>query len=197
MSDVAALVDRLELERFALIGTSMGGIIAMAYATAHGHRLKSLVINDIGPEAEAGTQRITQTVGARPDSFANLAEAMKYCAENAPILAARPQEDQHELALGVLREAADGRWLWKMDPAYITQRVTRGAPARPALWPTLAALDCPTQVIWGATSDVLGEAQARRMVETLPKGELVAVPGVGHAPTLVEPESLAAIERLL
>src|SRR5580700_8424792 len=68
MSDVAALVDRLELERFALIGTSMGGVIAMAYAGAHPGRLKSLVINDIGPEAEAGTQRITQTVGARPAS---------------------------------------------------------------------------------------------------------------------------------
>jgi len=196
MSDVAALVNRLELEKFALIGTSMGGIIAMAYATDHGHRLQSLVINDIGPDPEAGTQRITQTVGSRPDSFASLAEAMKYRADNSPILAARPQEDQHELALGVMREA-EGRWLWKMDPAYITQRVTRGAPIRPKLWPTLAALACPTLVIWGTTSDVLGEAQARRMAATLPHGELVRVPGIGHAPTLVEPECLAALERLL
>ncbi|MGC2413051.1 MAG: alpha/beta hydrolase, partial [Stellaceae bacterium] len=54
-----------------------------------------------------------------------------------------------------------------------------------------------TQIIWGTDSDVLSETQARRMVETLPKGELVAVPGVGHAPTLVEPEALAALERLL
>jgi pimeloyl-ACP methyl ester carboxylesterase len=52
-------------------------------------------------------------------------------------------------------------------------------------------------VVWGTDSDVLLEAQAQRMTETLPRGELVAVPGVGHAPTLVEPESLAAIERLL
>jgi pimeloyl-ACP methyl ester carboxylesterase len=52
-------------------------------------------------------------------------------------------------------------------------------------------------VVWGTDSDVLLEAQARRMAETLPRGELVAVPGVGHAPTLVEPESLSALERLL
>ena len=51
--------------------------------------------------------------------------------------------------------------------------------------------------MWGTDSDVLSEAQARRMTAALPKGELVAVPGVGHAPTLVEPEALAAIERLL
>ena len=49
----------------------------------------------------------------------------------------------------------------------------------------------------GLDSDVLSEAQARRMAETLPRGELVAVPGVGHGPTLVEPAAFAAIERLL
>jgi pimeloyl-ACP methyl ester carboxylesterase len=35
------------------------------------------------------------------------------------------------------------------------------------------------------------------MVKALPRGELVAVPGVGHAPTLVEPVVLAAMERFL
>ena len=39
-SDLAALVDQLELARFALIGTSMGGIIAMTYAADHADRLK-------------------------------------------------------------------------------------------------------------------------------------------------------------
>jgi pimeloyl-ACP methyl ester carboxylesterase len=195
--DLGAFVDRLELRRFTLIGTSMGGIIAMAYIAAHGGRLNGLVLNDIGPDAEAGTQRITQTVGARPDSFASLDEALAYRRTISPITAARPPEDQRELALGVLKQAAGGRWVWKMDPAYVTQRVTRGAPVRPAAWPSLAALQCPTLVVWGTDSDVLLEAQARRMAETLPRGELVAVPGVGHAPILVEPESLAAIERLL
>jgi len=52
-------------------------------------------------------------------------------------------------------------------------------------------------VVWGTESDVLSEAQARRMVEVLPCGELVAVPGVGHAPTLVELVALAALERFL
>jgi pimeloyl-ACP methyl ester carboxylesterase len=46
-------------------------------------------------------------------------------------------------------------------------------------------------------SDVLSEGQAQRMVEALPHGELVSVPGVGHAPTLVEPVAIAALERFL
>jgi pimeloyl-ACP methyl ester carboxylesterase len=197
MSDLAALVDSLGIERFVLIGTSMGGIIAMAYAAQHADRLRGLVLNDIGPEVEAGSSRITGLVRSRPADFASLDEAIEYRRQTSPITAARPLEDQRETALGVLRQQPDGRWAWKMDPVYIAQRIARGAPARPQLWPALETLPCPTLVIWGTDSDVLSEAQAGRMVGALPKGELVAVPGVGHAPTLVEPAALTALERFV
>ena len=144
--DLVEFAARLGLEEFVLIGTSMGGIIAMAYAAEHTDRLSGLVINDIGPDTEAGSQRITGLVGSRPDEFASLEEAMAYRREVSLIVAGRSAEDQRELALGVLRRRPDGRWVWKMDPAYIEQRVKRGAPARPALWPALQALTCPTLV---------------------------------------------------
>ena len=60
VSDLAEFVDQLGLVRFTLIGTSMGGIIAMAYAGAYSERLLCLVINDIGPDVEAGVQRVTK-----------------------------------------------------------------------------------------------------------------------------------------
>jgi esterase len=197
IGDLAAVVDKLGLSRFALIGTSMGGIIAMAYAGAHPDRLTHLVINDIGPDAEVGSQRITQMVGSRPDEFGTLDDAMAYRRQMSPIVAGRTLDDQRELALGVLRQRPDGRWIWKMDPAYIQQRVKIGPPERPALWPALQRVTCPTLVVWGRDSDVLSEAQARRMVDTLADGELVTVPGVGHAPTLVEPAVVPALERFL
>jgi pimeloyl-ACP methyl ester carboxylesterase len=175
----------------------MGGIIAMAYAGAHPERLVRLVINDIGPDAEVGSQRITQMVGDRPEEFASLEDAIAYRRLVSPITARRSEEDQRELALGVLRQQPDGRWVWKMDPAYIRQRVQQGPPPRPALWPALQRIPCPTLVVWGRESDVLSEAQARRMVDVLPQAELVTVPSVGHAPTLMEPVALAALERFL
>ena len=195
--DLAALVDQLGIGRFVLIGTSMGGVIAMVYASQYADRLRGLVLNDIGPDVEAGSGRITGLVRSRPADFANLDEAMQYRREISSITAARPLADQEETARGVLSERPDGRWAWKMDPAYIEQRVKRGAPARPPLWPTLETLPCATQIVWGTDSDVLSEAQAKRMVAALPRGELVSVPGVGHAPTLVEPPVLAALDRLL
>jgi len=192
--DLAALIDRLGIDRFVLIGTSMGGVISMVYASQHADRLRGLVLNDIGPDVEAGSGRITGLVRSRPEDFASLEEAMQYRRQTSPITAARPPEDQRETARGVL---PDARWAWKMDPAYIEQRIARGPPVRPPLWPVLETLPCPTLVIWGTDSDVLSEAQAKRMAAALPKGELVAVPGVGHAPTLVEPPILAALDRLL
>ncbi len=197
VGDLAGFVDQLGLTRFTLIGTSMGGIIAMAYAEAHAERLVTLVINDIGPDVEEGSQRITQTVGSRPKDFPTLEDAMAYRREMSPVTASRPMADQRELALGVLRQRPDGRWAWKMDPAYIQQRVQHGAPPRPALWAVLRSLPCPTMVVWGTESDVLSEAQAKRMVEALPRGELVTVPGVAHAPTLVEPVVLTGLEHFL
>ena len=196
-SDLAAFAKQLGLEKFVLIGTSMGGIIAMAYAAEHAERLLGLVINDIGPDAEAGTQRITQTVGSRPDEFATLEDAMAYRRATSPVTARRSAEDQRELALGVLRRGAGGKWGWKMDPAYIRQRVEHGPPARPPLWPALQALGCPALVVWGTESDVLSGAQALRMVDVLPRAELVRVAGIGHAPTLVEPVVLTALDRFL
>jgi esterase len=177
VSDLAKLVDQLGLTRFTLIGTSMGGIIAVAFAAAHAARLAGLVINDIGPDVEGGSQRITQTVGSRPEEFETLEAAMVYRREVSPVTATRPMSDQREVALGVLRQRTDGRWVWKMDPAYIRQRVQHGAPPRPALWPVLKSLPCPTLVVWGTESDVLLEAQARRMVGVLPRGAFSQRPG--------------------
>jgi pimeloyl-ACP methyl ester carboxylesterase len=136
-------------------------------------------------------------VSTRPDSFSTFDAALAYGREISPIFAARSGEDQEELGRGVLKQDANGQWVWKMDPAYIERRVKLGAPVRPALWPALEKLQCPTLVIWGTESDVLSEGQARRMARTLPNGKLVAVPGVGHAPTLSEPAALWAIEQML
>src|SRR5436305_5655061 len=105
--DLAGLADALDFERFVLVGTSMGGIVAMAYAAQHAERLRGLVINDIGPDTEAGSNRITGLVGSRPADFASLDEAMEYRRQTSPITAARPLEDQRETALGVLRQQAD------------------------------------------------------------------------------------------
>src|SRR3989442_13253676 len=175
----------------------MGGPMARVYPGARPKRVARLVTNDIGPAREAGSQRIMDLVARRPVEFATLEEAMAYRRQVSPVVASRAESDQRELALGVLRRRPDGQWIWKMDPAY-TRPPTSGSPApRPNLWPVLERLTCPTLAGWGTESDVLPEAQARRMVEVLPTGELVRVPGVAHAPALIEPVVVNAFDRVL
>jgi pimeloyl-ACP methyl ester carboxylesterase len=52
-------------------------------------------------------------------------------------------------------------------------------------------------VLRGELSDLLSVETARRMGETVPDADIVTVPATGHTPNLEEPESLAALDRLL
>ena len=196
-SDLIGLVGVLGLQRFTLVGTSMGGRISMHYAAQYADKLQRLVLNDIGPDSEAGSDRITRGAASRPTSFATLDEAIAYRAANLPAMAKASPEDQRESAIYALREGPDGRWTWKHDPAIDQQRVRDGARGYPELWGVLAGLQCPTLLLWGTVSDVLSEAQANKIIATLPKGTLAPVPGVGHAPTLNEPAAVAALEPFL
>ena len=73
-----------------------------------------------------------------------------------------------------------------------------GNEAGPDMWRALAVLtSVPTLIVRGAKSDVLSATTAARMAETLDDGELVTIAGVGHTPTLGEPEAEAGIDRLL
>src|ERR1043165_5550450 len=95
-------------------------------AADHGDRLNALIINDIGPDVEAGSNRIPGMVGIRPDAFTTFEAALAYRRESSPITAARPVEDQEEQGRGVLKQDAGGQWGWKMEPAYIERRIQQG-----------------------------------------------------------------------
>ena len=133
-ADLAAFVDALGLTRFTLVGTSMGGRISMHYAANHPDRLERLVLNDIGPDSEAGSARITAVGASRPSSFASLDEAVTYRAHTVPAMAKALAEAQREAALYVLRQRPDGHWVWKHDPAIDQQRARDGAQGYPELW---------------------------------------------------------------
>ena len=85
----------------------------------------------------------------------------------------------------------------KIAEPLATPSPTTGA-APPDLWPCWRALaGRPVLVLRGALSDILAPETATRMIAEVPRAELVTLPRLGHAPTLDEPEAVAAIERLL
>jgi pimeloyl-ACP methyl ester carboxylesterase len=72
------------------------------------------------------------------------------------------------------------------------------AKAAPPLWGLLAGLDgVPAAATRGEHSDLLSPATHMRMAELVRELDAVTVVDRGHAPFLDEPESAAAIDRLL
>jgi len=197
-SDLAAMLDALGIEKPTLIGTSMGGVISMMFAGGWPDRVERLVLNDIGPEIDpAGSARIASYVSESPDSFANLDEVAEYYRKNYPAMARMGRSELREMVKWSVKPDAGGGLTWKMDPAI--RRPIRGGASqqRLDLWVPFARIMCPVLVIRGAESDILSPLTARQMRTAHTGVTVVEIPGVGHAPSLVEPESLAALRTFL
>ncbi len=184
VADVIALADALRIERFALLGLSMGGRTAMNLAATHPQRVERLVVVDIGPQvAAAGAARISSGV-AVSDTFASPEEA--FAAARAAN--ATPPEDElwHRTRNNLLLQA-DGTWTWRYDVALRRGGSQLPRPDVAGQWAMLASITAPTLLVRGELSDVLDVADADRMVATIPTCAMVTVPGAGHSVPLDQP----------
>jgi pimeloyl-ACP methyl ester carboxylesterase len=195
-ADLAGLLDELRVERITLIGTSMGGMISILFAGGYPHRVEKLILNDIGPDIDpAGIARIGSYVGESPSEFNNLPEVAAYYRANYPAMSNIPEAELVEQVKWSVKPAGNGKLTWKMDPQI---RKPMRTAARPLdMWVPFARIEAPTLVIRGAESDILAARTVERMKSVAPHVESVEIPGVGHAPTLREPKSLAAILKFL
>jgi len=195
-ADLAGLLDELKIERVTLLGTSMGGMISMLFAGGYPPRVEKLVLNDIGPDIDPiGIARIGGYVGESPTEFNNLQEVAAYYRANYPAMGNIPEPQLLEQVKWSVKPTDDGKLTWKMDPQI---RKPMRTAARPLdMWVPFARIEAPVLVIRGAESDILAARTVERMKSVVRSVESVEVPGVGHAPSLMEPESLAAITKFL
>lgn len=200
VQDVERLLTDLGQPRFVAIGTSLGGIMTMIMAPTHQNKLAGAVLNDIGPEIEAaGLDRIRGYVGSG-GNHPTWVHAARALAENQG--AAFPDyglEDWLGMAKRLFRLNNNGRVVLDYDMRIAEPLRIPGGEAGVDLWPLMAAFrSIPTLILRGELSDLMSEATAERMkAEIGEEAELVTVARVGHAPTLNEPEAVAAIDRLL
>ncbi|HEV2300893.1 MAG TPA: alpha/beta hydrolase [Stellaceae bacterium] len=194
--DVRGFVDALGLERFVLVGMSLGAINALAFAEGHADRLSALVLIDAGPNVRRGGSR-------RIRDFVNgVAEAPSLEAIIERALAFNPRRDPEILRRSLMhnlrRTEADG-WAWKYDRRRFQALDQESHQAeRRALAGHLDRVICPTLVVRGGDSDVFFEEDARELAQALPRGQHVTIPNAGHTVQGDNPKDLvAALRRFL
>lgn len=173
--DLDAVIERLKLAAFALIGFSMGGRNAMGLASRHPAKVSRLVIVEAGPERpRPGASQARQFM-----SGADLASSVEDFVERAiRFNPRRSREALRESLLHNLRQLPGGAWTWKYDP--ILRDPNRRLSPWGDLWQALAKIGCPTLIVRGADSPVLPPEQAARMVETIPDARIVTISAAGH-----------------
>lgn len=195
LADTLDLLVAAGIERAGIVGTSRGGLIAMALAAARPGAVAGVVLNDIGPEISGtGLARIKSYVGSIPEQpdWRSAARFLRRMAGDA--FPGRNEEAWLTQARKIFVER-DGRIVPDFDPglARTLDSVDLTRPL-PTLWHQFDALaGVPVLVLRGTNSDVLTADAARRMAAHHPDCTLVEVPFAGHAPLLVDDASLRTV----
>jgi len=199
-ADMTALIARLDVDTVDWLGTSMGGLIGMALAAQPGSPIRKLILNDVGPVITAASlTRIGDYLGQLP-RFDSIEQAEAYIrVVSAPFGPLTDTQWRH-LTVHVVRQAADGKVEFVYDPgiaeAYRAAQLASGGKDI-ELWPLYDAITCPTQVLRGAQSDLLTPDAAQAMSQRGPRAQVVEIPGVGHAPMLMDETQIVPVREFL
>jgi pimeloyl-ACP methyl ester carboxylesterase len=198
-ADVRKMLDQLGIADAVFFGTSLGGIVTMLLASTDSERIAGTLLNDVGPEVgTVGIDRIATYVG-KDVIFSSWDEAAVQLRErNVELFPRWVEEDWDRFARRICRE--EGNQV-RFDSDMKIADNFRLAAETPAIdaWPAYRALGGrPVTILRGELSELLTQETAEKMAGQLPDdAELVIVPDVGHTPNLEEPESVAAMTRLL
>ncbi len=197
LADVIAVLVALAAAPAIIVGTSRGGLIAMALAAHRPGAVAGAVLNDIGPVIEAqGLMRIKGLIGKLPEprTFEEGADILRRVAGSQfPNLGAA---DWLSAAKRGWREH-DGRLIPTYDPTLARNLAALSLDQPiPTMWPQFEALGrVPVMVVRGANSDILSSETVDAMKARHPEMGVLVVPDQGHAPLLVEPDIIARIKR--
>ena len=201
VADMVTLLARLNAQTVDWVGTSMGGLIGLLVASLQGSPVRRLVLNDIGPTIQAvALQRIGAFLGlpVRWKSLDEAADAMWAISQGFG-----PHTREQWLALSEPQIVGDGAGGFKprYDPAIavpfkaITPELAAAGEAM--VWARYDSLKCATLLLRGADSDLLSRETAQAMTQRGPQARLHEFAGVGHAPTLVQPEQRQVVADFL
>lgn len=197
VADMVTLIARLDVEAVAWVGTSMGGLIGMALAAQPGSPVHRLVMNDAGPVVQkAALERIAAYLGQAPE-FGSLEDAEKYVRGVFAGFGRHDDAAWRRLTESWVRRTDAGRYRAHYDPRIAEPYRAAMPEGDLEMWPVYEAVRCPTLVLRGERSDLLLPQTSAEMARRGPRARVVEIPGVGHAPTLMEEAQISLVRDFL
>ena len=197
--DLRRLLETADIGRFVVLGSSVGGALAMQMAPGHRAKMAGVILNDIGPDIEtAGLQRLRANVGRQGNWPTWVHAARDMAQRNADIYPEWELADWLAFAKRLCRLTPAGRIGFDYDPRIADPFRLPKTDDADDLWGSFAALaGMPVLSLHAERSDVLSRSTQATMARCLPEMTVVEVPGVGHAPNLSEPVAIATVDRFL
>ncbi|MCY3803006.1 MAG: alpha/beta hydrolase [Gammaproteobacteria bacterium] len=195
--DITQLLADNDIRRIIMIGTSYGGLLALIFGAFMPLSMAGLVLNDIGPE-----MRPDQLWGALEYASADRPQpdwnsAAKAIMANMPGTAYQSEALFKTMVRNTYRKGTDGQLHFDWD-VNITKPYLGDRAGLIDLWSTYRGLHpVPLLAFRGERSEVLTRDSFLRMGQEYPCARLVTVADTGHAPTLMEPECIAALDEFL
>ena len=198
LGDLQRMLIGLGAPRVTIVGTSMGGLMAMVLAAMQPPLVAGLVLNDVGPEVDPrGLERIRGYVGKSPPVRDWAGAVAQVRLVYGPAWPGLDDARWERLARASFRADAAGVPQPDSDPM-IAEPLKDTSKAAPDLWPLWGALaKVPILSLRGEHSDILSAATVARMQREKPDLRTVTVANRGHVPLLDEPECLEAIDEFL
>lgn len=178
------LIEKLDLEKFALVGTSSGGVVAFRYAAANQDKVKQLVlINSAGLPRTASTNPLGDPGSEMRDRIEQINKPRSYwqgLLDNNFRGDHTPPAWMVDMAYDMNRREGLGEELQRYTRAYRT-----GDPKT-----VLGQISSPTMVIWGMNNPTVVHLEADVFQHWLINAPSLVrkVPNTGHYPYVEEPE---------
>jgi pimeloyl-ACP methyl ester carboxylesterase len=191
-AEVNAVVEKLDLCNFVLIGHSMGGLVSLTYMKHFGGRVAKLVIVDSSPRMSEARKAEIHSVGARPSRTYATREEVVTRYRLRPEGTSAPREVVRHLAENGVGQAQDGTWRLKFDRRIFANRVfADGIPC----W---ASVRVPALLIKGELSSRITPESFALVKEACSHVELVEIKGSDHHVTLDNPAAFSrAVQAFL
>ncbi len=195
--DIVQLLNHHNIHKVVVIGTSYGGLLALFFTMVMPLSFAGLVLNDAGPEfiTDHFKSMLDYICVDRPQpDWESAAQAIR---THMPGAAFQTEALFDTMVRNTYREGPDRLLHFDWDPN-ITKPFIGAQEAFPDLWPHFRGLHpIPLLTFRGEISDVFSKECFTRIKREYPGARLVSVSQTGHAPTLVEPECVEALDAFL